>query len=153
MMAIDSKTSPPKMASSEPASQVPSGDLNCWIWLPPMTIASPFTNPKITGCGTRRINLPSLSSPAATCIRPARTTVAKMYSGPWDNASDAMTTATAPVAPLIMPGRPPSTLATSPTMNAAYKPVKGLSPAMSAKATASGIRAMATVKPLRISLR
>ena len=66
-------------------------------------------------------------------------------------ASAAMTTAIAPVAPLIMPGRPPKTLATSPTTKAAYKPVKGLSPAINAKAIASGMRAMATVNPLRIS--
>ena len=64
-----------------------------------------------------------------------------------------MTTATAPVAPLIMPGLPPSKLAVSPTTNAAYSPVKGLRPAIKANATASGMRAMATVNPLRISRR
>ncbi len=80
-------------------------------------------------------------------------TVAKMYSGPSTAASDAMTTAMAPVAPLIMPGRPPKTLATNPTTKAAYKPVSGLNPAIKAKATASGIKAMATVNPLSTSRR
>ena len=46
-------------------------------------------------------------------------TVAKMYSGPWERASSASTTAMAPVAPPIMPGRPPNTLATRPTTKAA----------------------------------
>ena len=29
-----------------------------------MTIANPFTNPNITGCGIKRTNLPSLKTPA-----------------------------------------------------------------------------------------
>ena len=88
-----------------------------------------------------------------SCRMPAKITVAKMYSGPSIAAKDAMTTAMAPVAPLIIPGRPPKTLATRPTTNAAYRPVRGLRPAMSANATASGMRAMATVSPLNTSRR
>ena len=99
------------------------------------------------------MSFPKRRKPAAACIRPARMTVAKMYSGPCVTTSAAITTATAPVAPEIMPGRPPMTLATRPTTNAAYKPVRGLRPAIKANATASGMRAMATVNPLRISNR
>ncbi len=62
-----------------------------------------------------------------------------------------ITTANAPVAPEIIPGLPPKTAVIKPTINAAYSPVNGLSPAISAKATASGIRARATVNPLSTS--
>jgi hypothetical protein len=62
-----------------------------------------------------------------------------------------MTTAIAPVAPEIMPGLPPKIEVTKPIVNAAYSPVRGESPAIRAKATASGINASATVRPERIS--
>ena len=153
MIAMESNVRPPKTRSSSRTSHAPLSSLNWATWLPPMMMAKPLTNPKITGCGTKRMSFPSFISPARSCRTPASTTVAKMYSGPWEMANAATTTATAPVAPLIMPGRPPNTLATRPTTKAAYSPVSGLSPAISAKATASGMRAMATVKPLRTSRR
>ena len=62
-----------------------------------------------------------------------------------------MTTANAPVAPLIIPGRPPKIEVINPTIKAAYNPTRGSTPATKAKATASGTKANATVKPLRIS--
>ena len=62
------------------------------------------------------------------------------------------TMATAPVAPEIIPGRPPRIEVTNPIMKAAYNPVKGESPAMMAKATASGIKARATVNPDKTSV-
>ena len=74
-----------------------------------------------------------------------------MYSTPWVLARATSTTATAPVAPEIMPGRPPSTDVTRPIMKAAYRPTSGGTPAIREKATASGIRARATVRPERIS--
>lgn len=89
-------------------------------------------------------------SPAITWKIPARTTVAKMYSTPCVFARETMTTAIAPVAPEIIPGRPPKIDVTSPIVNAAYKPVNGERPAISANATASGISASATVRPERI---
>src|SRR5690554_3127637 len=49
-----------------PVSQAPEGSLNWSNCDINITSAKPFTNPNITGCGTRRINLPSLSEPAAT---------------------------------------------------------------------------------------
>ena len=60
-------------------------------------------------------------------------------------------TATAPVAPEIIPGLPPKTEVTNPIINAAYNPVSGDKPAIMAKATASGTRAKATVSPERTS--
>ena len=62
------------------------------------------------------------------------------------------TTAIAPVAPEIIPGLPPKMAVTIPIIKAAYKPVKGDSPAMSAKATASGTNAIATVNPDKTSV-
>ena len=62
-------------------------------------------------------------------------------------------TAIAPVAPEIIPLRPPKTDVIRPTIKAAYKPTNGSSFATNAKAMASGTRASATVKPERISAR
>jgi hypothetical protein len=58
----------------------------------------------------------------------------------------------APVAPDIIPGLPPNIDVMNPIMKAAYNPVKGDNPAIKAKATASGIKAIATVNPDRISV-
>jgi hypothetical protein len=57
----------------------------------------------------------------------------------------------APVAPEIIPGRPPNIEVTSPIIKAPYKPTIGDIPATKAKATASGTKAKATVNPERIS--
>ena len=114
--------------------------------------ASPFTKPKITECGTNRINLPSFKKPAPICRNPAKTTVAKIYSTPCDCDNWIKTTATAPVAPEIIPGRPPNIEVTNPITNAAYKPTSGDKPAIKAKATASGIKAIATVSPDKTSV-
>ena len=65
--------------------------------------------------------------------------------------SATMTTASAPVAPLIMPGRPPKIEVMKPIIKAAYNPTKGSTPATKANATASGTKAKATVNPLKIS--
>ncbi len=62
------------------------------------------------------------------------------------------TTAMAPVAPEIIPGLPPKMAVTIPIIKAAYKPVSGDNPAISAKATASGTRAIATVSPDKTSV-
>jgi len=65
--------------------------------------------------------------------------------------SGAKITATAPVAPEIIPGLPPITAVISPIMNAAYKPTLGSTPVTNEKAIASGTSARETVKPERIS--
>lgn len=61
-------------------------------------------------------------------------------------------TAMAPVAPEIIPGRPPKMEVTNASTKAAYNPVKGEKPGIKAKAIASGTRASATVRPERISV-
>ncbi len=95
-----------------------------------------------------RMNLPSFSKPKAICSRPISTTVANRYSTPWVTTSATITTASAPVAPEIMPGRPPKAAVMRPTMKAAYSPTSGCTCATKAKAMASGTSASATVRPL-----
>ena len=56
------------------------------------------------------------------------------------------------MAPEIIPGRPPITAVINPTIKAAYRPDKGVTPATKAKAIASGTRAKATVRPESISI-
>jgi len=58
----------------------------------------------------------------------------------------------APVAPEIIPGRPPKIEANNPMMKAAYSPTRGSTPATNAKAIASGTKASDTVIPDRISV-
>jgi hypothetical protein len=65
-----------------------------------------------------RISFPNLNKPAKIWIIPANTTVANIYSGPW-KLQGYITTAIAPVAPEIIPGRPPKIEVTNPTTNAA----------------------------------
>ena len=62
-----------------------------------------------------------------------------------------MITASAPVAPEIIPGLPPSIAVIRQMIKAAYNPMMGVTPAIIAKATASGTSASATVKPDRTS--
>ncbi len=121
--------------------------LKALSWARKMTMARPFTNPNITGSGTIRINLPNRNTPARICRMPINTTVANKYSTPCCATNATITTANAPVAPEIIPGRPPIAAVISPTRNAAYKPTKGSTPATKAKATASGTSAKATVSP------
>ena len=65
------------------------------------------------------MNFPSLDIPAINCKAPIKTTVANRYSAPWSITNDTMTTANAPVAPEIIPGRPPIKAVIIPTINAA----------------------------------
>ncbi len=97
------------------------------------------------------MNFPRENRPAKICRIPIRTTVAKRYSTPCVATRETMTTASAPVAPEIIPGRPPKTDVINPTINAAYSPTSGSTPATKAKATASGTSASATVIPERMS--
>ena len=98
------------------------------------------------------MNFPSRNKPAAIWINPIRTTVAKRYWTPCSATRETITTANAPVAPEIMPGRPPINAVIRPTMKAAYRPTSGWTPATKANATASGTRAKATVSPAKISV-
>ena len=143
--------SPPDMPC--PVSTIVPGTLNWPIWARKITIARPFTKPSITGCGTSRMNLPHCMTPAKIWISPMSTTVANRYSTPCCATKATITTAKAPVAPEIIPGRPPINAVIRPTRNAAYSPTNGFTPATKAKATASGTRARATVRPDKSSMR
>jgi hypothetical protein len=73
------------MYNGEPESQVTSPFttvLNCSTCDMKIMTASPFTKPNITGCGTRRINLPSLKMPIRICKIPVSATAANTYSKP-----------------------------------------------------------------------
>jgi hypothetical protein len=67
-----------------------------------------------------RISFPNLNKPAKIWIIPANTTVANIYSGQSEIAKAAnYNWCIAPVAPEIIPGRPPKIEVTNPTTNAA----------------------------------
>ncbi len=82
---------------------------------------------------------------------PAKTTVAKTYSMPWEIINGIKTITVAPAPPEIKPGRPPKIAVTNPIIKAAYKPVKGENPARIANDKDSGIIVIATVSPANIS--
>ncbi|MNT69549.1 hypothetical protein D3C72_2078760 [compost metagenome] len=115
-------------------------------------MANPFTKPNITGCGTRRINFPSLKTPTRICKTPAKATAANTYSKPCDFIKAINTITVAPAPPDTIPGLPPKMAVTNPIINAAYKPVNGGKPANIAKESDSGIIVIATVKPAKISV-
>jgi hypothetical protein len=81
-----------------------------------------------------------------------RISVAKRYSIQKSLTRETITTARAPVAPDIMPGRPPNIAASNPTINAACNQTRGFTPATNENAIASGTRASATVSPESISV-
>ena len=64
MMTMVRATKPNKIYKEVPVSHAPETSLNCSSWDMKIMMARPLTNPKITGCGTKRINLPSLKNPA-----------------------------------------------------------------------------------------
>lgn len=63
-----------------------------------------------------------------------------------------ISSAIAPVAAEIRPGRPPTKAVTTAIMNEAYSPTFGSTPAMIEKAIASGISAKATRIPANMSV-
>src|SRR4051812_45627232 len=65
----------------------------------------------------------------------------------------AMTRATAPVAAEIMAGRPPRKAIDTAMVNEANSPTRGSTPAMMENEMASGMRARATTRPPRTSMR
>ncbi len=138
----------PRRKTRSPAAPIVLKLPNCAIRI---TMASPLTNPSITEWGTIRMNIPSRAKPAPIWMTPQRTTVGNRYSMPWTATSDTMITAIAPVAPEIIPGRPPTSAAMRQRKNAEYRPMTGDTPATKANATASGTSARATVRPDRES--
>gem|GEM_PF-3032155 len=110
-------------------------------------IASALTKPVITERDTKRISAPSLSAPISICSTPVRMVAANRYCRPWSLTRSTITSAMAPVAAEIMPGRPPAMAVITAIENEAYRPARGSTPAMMENAMASGIRARATTMP------
>mmetsp|Transcript_4687 Transcript_4687/g.11018 ORF Transcript_4687/g.11018 Transcript_4687/m.11018 type:complete len:440 (-) Transcript_4687:511-1830(-) len=69
------------------------------------TTARPLTKPSMTGCGIRRVYLPTRQRPARSCRRPAQSTAGGRAPGPWSLMSWAATTAVALEAPVTSPPR------------------------------------------------
>ena len=76
-------------------------------------MASAFTKPVITERETNRISEPSFSQPAMICSTPVSTVAASRYCRPCSRTSTTITSAMAPVAAEIMPGRPPANAITT----------------------------------------
>src|SRR5690606_3996878 len=85
--------------------------------------------------------------PARICNTPHSKVAASRYSSPCSRTRVTMSSAMAPVAAEIMPGRPPVKAITTAIQNEAYSPTLGSTPAMMEKAMASGISARATTSP------
>ena len=116
-------------------------------------IASALTNPVTTERDTNRISSPSRIQPAIICRTPVRTVAANKYSRPCSLTNVTISSAMAPVAAEIMPGRPPVNAMMTAMENEAYSPTFGSTPAMMEKAIASGISASATTRPASTSFR
>lgn len=82
---------------------------------------------------------------------PASMTVAINASIPYSRATGAMTSATAPVAAVIIAGLPPRMAIETAMMNEAKSPIFGSTPAMIENEIASGMRASATTSPASTS--
>ena len=116
-------------------------------WARKIRIASALTKPTTTERETKRISMFSRSAAASSCSSPARMVAANRYCRPWSRTRSTITSAIAPVAAEIMPGRPPAIEVTTAMQNEAYSPTLGSTPAMIENAIASGIRASATSRP------
>ena len=110
-------------------------------------IASALTKPVTTERETKRISVLSRSAPAKICSTPVRIVAANRYCSPWSFTRSTISSAIAPVAAEIMPGRPPAIAVITAMQNDAYRPTFGSTPAISEKAMASGISASATSTP------
>ena len=70
-------------------------------------LARALTKPVITERETKRMSEPSFITPATICSTPVSTVAAKRYCKPCSLTRSTMTSAIAPVAAEIIPGRPP----------------------------------------------
>lgn len=126
--------------------------LNCSTWARKIIIASPFTNPSITGWGISLTSFPSQNIQKNICRAHISTKVAKRKSIQYVTTSDVITTASAHVAQDIIHGLPQNIAIISPTIKAAWSQTIGFTPATNEKAIASGTRARATVSHDKISV-
>jgi hypothetical protein len=103
--------------------------------------------------GMKRISFATPSTARTTWMSPPRMTAAIRWSRPWSLVSGATTRATAPVAALIIAGRPPVKAMVTAIVNEANRPTRGSTPARIENEIASGINASATTSPARTSVR
>ena len=126
---------------------------NCGNCAIKIMMASALTKPVTTDRETKRIKLPNFSAPAMICSTPVKMVAGSRYSSPWSRTSATSSTAMAPVAAEIIPGRPPTKAMTTAIQKDAYSPTFGSTPAIMEKAIASGMRASATTVPAITSRR
>mmetsp|Transcript_18999 Transcript_18999/g.48995 ORF Transcript_18999/g.48995 Transcript_18999/m.48995 type:complete len:262 (+) Transcript_18999:1158-1943(+) len=147
------------MVSMQPSSgpDLPRNGCSC---ASPITMARPLQKPAITLSGIRVMYLAPPTSHSAPISTPAKMTDGKTSSMPsplpptveGGGMNVAMIAANAPVAPLIMPGRPPSAAQMSPTIQAACSATGGRTWAKKANATDSGTWANVMVMPSKTSV-
>ncbi|MCY1232670.1 hypothetical protein D9M72_451760 [compost metagenome] len=116
----------------------------CWR---KMIMAIPRVNPSITGQGSRVTTRPSLRTPAAMTMTPARTATAARAPAPCVAMTGPRTTTIAPVGPETWILEPPKTAATMPAITAVISPLAAPAPELTPKARASGRATMPTVTP------
>ena len=104
-----------------------------------MTMASPFKNPISTVSGISLIRLAPFNRPITTCKKPATIIMANINSSPSSNTTFFYTTASAAVAPEIIPGLPPNRDVITPSTTTAFNPEIGETLAIRLIAMASGI--------------
>lgn len=155
MRTMKPSSAPPFQCRSSPC---PSR--NGWSCARPMTTARPFTKPTMTDPGMRVMYFEPPTSQNPPMSTPAQITEGKRSSTPsplppgvvGSGMKVAMMAAKAPVAPLIIPGRPPSTPQMRPTTQAECSAMGGRTFARKANATDSGICAKAMMSPSRTSV-
>mmetsp|Transcript_12684 Transcript_12684/g.39915 ORF Transcript_12684/g.39915 Transcript_12684/m.39915 type:complete len:335 (+) Transcript_12684:809-1813(+) len=157
MIASMRPSSTPPFHVARPAS---SCALNGWSCARKITMARPLQKPTMTGSPiivTNRAPPPSQTRPIST---PASITDGKRSSTPSPlsprafglDRKVAMTAANAPDAPWIMPGRPPKSAHTSPTIHALCSATAGRTCARKAKDTDSGTCANEMTTPRSTSV-
>lgn len=119
--------------------------LNCSNWAKNITIASQFKKPKTTDWGIKEVNFQTFKNQRANWIIQIKTTVANKYSSQYVAISGAKTMEIAAVDELIIQGLQVKIAATKAIIKAVWRLRSGVTQATKAKATASGIRASATV--------
>jgi hypothetical protein len=127
--------------------------IRCGSWALKIRIASALTKPTITLRGMNRMRRATPTAASRIWKIPPRMTAAIRYCSPCSTASGATTSAMAPVAALIIAGRPPVKAMVTAMVNDAKSPTRGSTPARIEKLIASGISARATTRPARISVR
>ena len=116
-----------------------------------MMNANPSTNPTMMERGMRLSSAPIPSRPRASCMIPASSTAANMYSRPWLATSEATSTAMEPAPAETMAGLPPMKDRSSRNATEVYRPRTGSTPATMVNPMTSGMTAKAETIPAKKS--